>query len=78
MINTSIHVRSCSSVKNHTRFQTKMGKVFSDQKGPKIPNPLGNTYLYGLYKEVPPASWPLSWLLETETTGLKMGEENSI
>ena len=21
--------------KNHTRFQTKMGKVFSDQKGPK-------------------------------------------
>ena len=34
-INTSIHVRSCSSLENHTRFQTKMGKVFSDQKGPK-------------------------------------------
>ena len=23
--------------KNHTRFQTKMGKVFSDQKRPKTP-----------------------------------------
>ena len=34
-INTSIHVRSCSSLENHTRFQNKMGKVFSDQKGPK-------------------------------------------
>ena len=43
-INTSIHVRSRSSLKNHTRFQTKMGKVFSDQKGPKNPYPLGGTY----------------------------------
>ena len=31
-INTSIHVRSRSSLENHTRFHTKMGKVFSDQK----------------------------------------------
>ena len=48
MINTSIHVRSRSSLKNHTRFQTKMGKVFSDQKAQK-PYPLGGTYLCGLY-----------------------------
>ena len=34
-INTSIHVRSRSSLENHTRFHAKMGKVFSDQKGPK-------------------------------------------
>ena len=47
MIYTSIHVRSRSSLKNHTRFQTKMGKVFSDQKGPKT-LPLGqliHTYI---------------------------------
>ena len=36
-INTSIHVRSRSSLENHTRFHIKMGKVFSDQEGP---NPL--------------------------------------
>ena len=36
-INTSIHVRSRSSHENHTRFQTKMGKVFSDQKRQKNP-----------------------------------------
>ena len=34
-INTSIHVRTRSSLENHTRFQTKMVKVFFDQKGPK-------------------------------------------
>ena len=34
-INTSIHVRSHSSLENHTQFQTKIGKGFSDQKGPK-------------------------------------------
>ena len=36
MINTFIHVRSRSLLENHTRFQTKMGKWFSIQKGPKI------------------------------------------
>ena len=30
-INPSIHVRSCSSLENHTRSNTKTGKVFSDQ-----------------------------------------------
>ena len=34
------------SLENHTRFQIKMGKVFSDQK----PYPLGR---HGLYKGVP-------------------------
>ena len=44
-INTSIHVRSRSSLENHTRFQTKMGKVFSDQKGPKpLPFPYIREY----------------------------------
>ena len=31
--------------KNHTRFQTKMGKVFSNQKGPKpLPFPYIREY----------------------------------
>ena len=33
---TFIHVHSHSFLENHTRFQTKMVKLFSDQKGPKI------------------------------------------
>ena len=33
--------------RNHTRFQTKIGKVFSDQKGPKA---LPFTYI----REYPP------------------------
>ena len=33
--------------KNHTRFQTKKGKVFSHQKGPK-------PRTHPLYKGVPP------------------------
>ena len=37
----------------------KWGKCFQTKKAQK-PYPLGNTYLYGLYKGVPPASWPLS------------------
>ena len=42
---TSIHVRSLCSLENHTRFQTKMGKVFSDQKGPKhLPFPYIREY----------------------------------
>ena len=36
-----------------TRIQTKMSKVFSDQKGPKT-LPFGRAYLYGLYKGIPP------------------------
>ena len=34
-INTFVHVRLCSFLENHTRFQTKILKVFSDhQNGP--------------------------------------------
>ena len=56
-----------------------MGKVFSDQKGPKTPTLWAvHTYIAYMQKEYPPASRPLLWLLETKTTGLKMGEENSI
>ena len=69
-LNTSIHVRSRSSREKHTRFQTKMGKVFSDQKR----YPLGGTYLYGLYKGLPPGPDPF----QRQRPGLKMSEENSI
>ena len=68
-ISTSIHIRSRSSLENHTRFQTKMGKVFSDQKGPKsLPFP----YI----REYPLILTPFMMLEPRQ--GLKMGEENSI
>ena len=47
-----------------------MGKVFSDQKR----YPLGGTYLYGLYKGLPPCPDPF----QRPRPGLKMSEENSI
>ena len=55
-ISTFIHSRS--SLENRTRFQTKMGKVFSrfQTKTRKNPTRWGGTYLHGLYKEVPPPS----------------------
>ena len=49
-------IRSRSSLENHTCFQTKMGKVyacFQTKKAQKA-YPLGSTYLYSLYKGVPP------------------------
>ena len=54
-INTFIHSRS--SLKNHTRFQTKMGKYYTrfQTKKAKKPHPTwGDAYLYNLYKGVPP------------------------
>ena len=53
-INTFIH--SHSSLENHTRFQTKMGKVYtcSRPKTTKNSTQWGDTYLYGLYREVTP------------------------
>ena len=49
-------MHSCSSLENHTRFHTKMGKVytrFQTKKGSKtLVYPLGGTYLYGIYKGV--------------------------
>ena len=53
--NTLIHNRS--SLVNHTRFQRKMGKIFSrfQTKTAQKPATLwGGTYLYRLYKGVPP------------------------
>jgi len=53
---TDTFIHSRSSLKNHTRFQTKMGKSeypFSDQTG-KNPSRWGGTYLYSWYKGVPP------------------------
>ena len=54
-INTFIHSRS--SLKNHTRFQTKMGKVytcFQTKKAPKTP-PCGAAHTYMAYiRKYPP------------------------
>jgi len=54
-INTFIHSRV--SLENHTPFQNKMGKIytrFQSKKAHKL-YPMGyGTYLYGLYKGVPP------------------------
>ena len=58
MINTFIHSRS--SLKNQTRFQNKIGKVYTrfQTKMPQKPYPLrrhvGCTHLYSLFKKVPP------------------------
>ena len=69
-ISTLIHVHSRSLLENRTRFQTKMGKVFSDQKGPKL---LPFPYI----REYPPDPDPFHdcW---RPRQGLQMGEENSI
>ena len=55
-VNTFIH--SGSSLENHTRFQTKIGKVYTrfQTKTAQKPYPMGGgtyRYLYGLYKGVP-------------------------
>ena len=62
-INTFIHSRS--SPEKHTRFQTKMDKVYPrfQTKTAQKPYPMGSyipTYLYSLYKGVPPP--PGRWL----------------
>ena len=58
-INTFIHSRG--SPENHTRFQTKLGKVYTRvpvfrPKRRKNPTRWGGTYLYSLYKGVPPGA----------------------
>ena len=52
MINTFINSRS--SLKNQTRFQTKIGEVYTrfQTKMPQNPTLWGGTYLYSLFKEV--------------------------
>ena len=55
-INTFIHSRS--SLENHTRFETKMGKVytrFQTKKGqkPYLMGGGGGPYLYSVYEGVP-------------------------
>ena len=56
-INSFIHVRSRSFLENYTRFQTKMGKAFSDQKGPKT-LPFGATYMAYIREYPPPSPLP--------------------
>ena len=52
--NTLIRYRS--SLENHTRFQNKMGKVYTRFQTKEAQNHTiwGGTYLYGLYEGVPP------------------------
>ena len=59
-----------SSLENHTRFQSKMGKVYTrfQTKRPKNPTWWGGRYPYGLCKEViprvlkyPPGKQRLTW-----------------
>ena len=62
-IKTFVHSRS--SLKNHTRFQTKMGKVYTciQTKRRKNPTLCGGTYLYSLYKGIsPPGTIPFEEL----------------
>ena len=59
-ISMFIHSLHRSSLENHTRFQSKMGKsipVFRPKR-PKIHTLCGSTNLHGLYRGVPPP--PLS------------------
>ena len=58
-IKTFIQSRSC--LKNHTRFQTKMGKLYTcfQTKTAQNPTRWGGTYLRSLYKGVlPPGYMP--------------------
>ena len=52
-----------SSLENHIRFQTKMGKVYTGfrPKRRKSSTRWGGTYLYGLYKGVPPLPVSYPW-----------------
>ena len=47
-------VQSLSSHKNRTRSQTKMGKVYTKTAQKPYLMGRGGTYLYSLYKGVPP------------------------
>ena len=61
-INTFIHSRS--SLENQSRFQIKMGKtipVFRPKRCKYRTRP-GGTYLYSLYRGVPPAGYAPRWL----------------
>ena len=56
MIRTFVHSRS--SLENHIRFQTKMGKVYTrfQTKKAQKPYPMGSTYLYSYIREYPPGT----------------------
>ena len=61
IITIDMLVHSRSSLENHTRIQTQMGKVytcFQTKKAPKNHTLWGGTYQYGLYKGVTPPPTP--------------------
>ena len=70
--------RSCTPVENHTRIQTKTGKVYtpvSDQNGAKtIPFKAAYTYMANVRENPPP---PGGWELLTRAKGSKLAEVDS-
>ena len=60
-------ISSRSSLENHTRFQTKMGKVYTRFQIKKAQNHTlwGGTYQYSSYKRVPPGSI-LTYIVQQE------------
>ena len=59
-------ISSRSSFEIHTRFQTKMDKIYTRSQTKTAQNPTlwGGTSLYGLYKGVPPRALSIhGWLL---------------
>ena len=76
--NTLIHNRS--SLVNHTRFQRKMSKIFSrfQTKTAQKPATLwGGTYLYRLYKGVPPPPGQWGWFCSLLASPRKLNENFS-
>ena len=65
---TSTFIHSRSSIENDSRFQTKMGKMYTRFQTKKIKNKKyiyilrGGTYLYGLYKGAPPGTFTVEEL----------------
>ena len=59
--------------KNIPDSRPKWAKCFQTKNAQK-PHPLAGTYLYGLYKGLPPGPDPF----QRPRPGLKMSEENSI
>ena len=49
-------IHSRSSLKNHTRLQTKMDKVYTRFQTKKAQKTWGGTYLYDFHKGVPPGA----------------------
>ena len=58
-------ISSRTSLENHTRFQTKMGKVYTRFQIKKAQKPYPLEWQYSLYKRVPPGSI-LTYIVQQE------------